>query len=233
MRFNIFLAGIVIFNLYGCTNKYEEEKAIKENSAKHCITRSSYSEYSNDEYEAKCEEHSVKVIGFITGVDSSGSTLEFTLNTSDPTKGDLDENDKFFAETKDLTSLPAIGDKVEVTGVFTDRSLMGVASIETAAFKVVKLTETEQLAKNRFERKQRIENQFSSWNGSHPSLESYVKGSMKNPSSYAHVRTVYTDEGDYILVTTQFSGTNSFGGTVTNSASARIDLEGNIVKIIH
>ena len=55
---------------------------------------------------------------------------------------------------------------------------------------------------------------------------------MNNPDSYKHVETKYKDKGEYLIVTTVFRGTNTFGGVVTNSIKAKIDLNGNILEII-
>jgi hypothetical protein len=56
---------------------------------------------------------------------------------------------------------------------------------------------------------------------------------MNNPDSYKHVKTVYWDMGDYLKVETTFRGTNAFGGIVTNSIGAKVDLDGNISEILN
>lgn len=81
-------------------------------------------------------------------------------------------------------------------------------------------------------RQEIIESQFSGWDGSHPGLTDIIKKSMKDPSSYEHVETVYWDEGDYILVKTTFRGKNSFNALVKNWVKARVDLNGNVTKIV-
>lgn len=82
------------------------------------------------------------------------------------------------------------------------------------------------------ERKKRIESQFSAWDGSHRSLERVVKSSMHNPDSYEHVKTVYWDRKDHLVVQTTFRGTNGFGGVVTNSAKAKVSLDGVVIALL-
>jgi hypothetical protein len=82
------------------------------------------------------------------------------------------------------------------------------------------------------ERKNKIENQFSAWNGSHIGLERIIMASMNDPRSYKHVETRYGLQQDHLLVTTTFRGTNAFGGVVTNSLTAKFDLDGNLLAIL-
>lgn len=83
------------------------------------------------------------------------------------------------------------------------------------------------------ERKGMIEKQFSAWDGSHINLTKYIQESMNDPDSYEHVKTVYRDMNDYLIVTTTFRGTNAFGGVVKNSVTAKIALNGDIIEIIN
>ena len=55
---------------------------------------------------------------------------------------------------------------------------------------------------------------------------------MNDPDSYKHVDTFYNDHGDYLIVKTTFCGKNAFGGVVTNTISAKVDLDGKIIEII-
>lgn len=77
-------------------------------------------------------------------------------------------------------------------------------------------------------RKKKIESQFSAWDGSHPNLEQLIKESMNDPDSYVHVKTVYWDRGDYLIVRTTFRGKNAFGGVVRNSVTAKVSLDGQV-----
>lgn len=78
----------------------------------------------------------------------------------------------------------------------------------------------------------KIEDQFSSWDGSHKNLTKYIKDNMNDPDSYEHIETKYYDMNDHLIVITKFRGTNSFGGKVLNAIKAKVDLEGNILEII-
>lgn len=81
-------------------------------------------------------------------------------------------------------------------------------------------------------RKERIERAFSPWDGSHRNLERFIKESMNDPSSYDHIKTVYWDNGSYLVIKTDFRGKNAFGGIVKNWVRAKADLDGNIIEII-
>jgi len=81
-------------------------------------------------------------------------------------------------------------------------------------------------------RKERIESTFSAWDGSHMGLEKLIKRTMNDPDSYEHVKTVYSDKGNYLIVKTTFRGKNAFGGVVTNWIMAKADLDGNIIEVI-
>jgi tetratricopeptide (TPR) repeat protein len=75
--------------------------------------------------------------------------------------------------------------------------------------KIDQREQKEALAKAR---EQRIQEQFSPWDGSHRRLESFIQRAMNDPDSYEHVETVYWDKGDYLIVETTFRGKNAFGG---------------------
>ena len=81
-------------------------------------------------------------------------------------------------------------------------------------------------------RTKRIEAQFSPYDGAHRSLEKYIKENMNDPDSYQHDETTRVDMKDYLVVTTVFRGKNGFGALVKNSVSAKVDMDGNILKII-
>jgi hypothetical protein len=81
-------------------------------------------------------------------------------------------------------------------------------------------------------RKERIERQFSVWDGSHRGLTKTIKDAMNDPRSYEHVETVSWDQGDYLVVRTTFRGKNAFGGVVKNWIKAKVDLDGNVIAIL-
>lgn len=81
-------------------------------------------------------------------------------------------------------------------------------------------------------RKEKIESQFSAWNGAHRNLERVIKESMNDPDSFKHVETVYRDKGDHLIVSTTFRGKNAFGGIVKNTVVAKVSLDGVVLEII-
>lgn len=81
-------------------------------------------------------------------------------------------------------------------------------------------------------RKKLIGKQFYAWDGSHNKLTEYIKSSMNDPGSFVHVKTVYRDLDKYLLVTMTFRGKNAFGGTVTNTVTAKVNLDGQVLEIL-
>lgn len=81
-------------------------------------------------------------------------------------------------------------------------------------------------------RKEQIQKGFSAWDGTHIELEKIIKKSMNDRASYEHVKTVYYDMDDHLIVKTQFRGKNIFGGMVINEVTAKADLNGNVLEII-
>ena len=79
-----------------------------------------------------------------------------------------------------------------------------------------------------------LEKQFSAWDGSHHKTVKYVKGIMKNPKSFKHVKTTYTAHKDknYRVIIMQYRGTNSFNAVVTNTIFVQVKLNGDVVKVI-
>lgn len=99
-----------------------------------------------------------------------------------------------------------------------------------------KKREKEREKKERIEkikkRKALIELQFGCWDGSHYKLTEYIKKHMNDPDSYKHVKTAYSDCGSYLLVKTTFRGKNAFGGYVKQTVIAKVNLKGDVIKII-
>ncbi len=81
-------------------------------------------------------------------------------------------------------------------------------------------------------RKEKIKESFSAWDGSHYGLTRAIKNSMNDPKSYEHAETIFIDKGDYLKVKTVFRGKNAFGGVVKNWVWAKVDLDGNVIKVI-
>ncbi len=79
-------------------------------------------------------------------------------------------------------------------------------------------------------RQDKIERQFSAWDGSHRELERWVEANLKDPDSYEHIETKYGDQGEYITVQMKFRAKNSFGGYVVNTAIGKYSLNGNAIE---
>lgn len=85
--------------------------------------------------------------------------------------------------------------------------------------------------KTEIPRETQIKNLFNLWDGSQPMVNMAIERKLHNPKSFEHVKTLYLDKGDYILVTVQFRGSNMLGALVLNTAIAKIDLEGNVLDL--
>lgn len=79
---------------------------------------------------------------------------------------------------------------------------------------------------------EKVESLFSFWDGSHYQLKKLVKNNLNNPDSFKHRWTKYRMEDGDLIIRMTYSGTNAFGGVVTNSVLVRGDIEGNIVEIL-
>lgn len=76
-----------------------------------------------------------------------------------------------------------------------------------------------------------IKRLFSGWDGSVHSVEEAVKARLKDPDSYKHVETRYTDSGTgNIKVFTQYRARNSFNALVPGTATAEVSPTGELVS---
>lgn len=91
----------------------------------------------------------------------------------------------------------------------------------------------ERKEKDSLFRIEKIQQQFSAWDGDHKKLREYVKQALLDPDSYKHINTVYWDRDSMIVVKMEYSATNSFGGRIRGAIMANCDLDGNILKIIY
>ncbi|MCA8830570.1 hypothetical protein [Hymenobacter pini] len=97
---------------------------------------------------------------------------------------------------------------------------------------IVQVQEARKVAyEGKKKRKEEIEAQFSAYDGSHRGVERLIKERMNDPDSYEHVATRYVDKGDHLAVLTQFRGKNAFGAKVLNTATAKVDLSGNVLSL--
>ena len=94
--------------------------------------------------------------------------------------------------------------------------------------------ERENIVNPKDRRKKIIEKQFSRWDGSHRTLAERIKSTMNDPDSFEHVETLYWDTGDNtIVVQTTFRGKNIYGGVVTNTVKAKVNVKnGRIVEVL-
>lgn len=81
-------------------------------------------------------------------------------------------------------------------------------------------------------RAEKIQSQFSAWDGAHKELKEAVKLIMNDPGSFEHASSRYVDHQTYLTVTMVYRGKNAFGGVVPGVIVADVDLDGNIIKII-
>ncbi len=79
---------------------------------------------------------------------------------------------------------------------------------------------------------EKIQRQFSAWDGSHYHLERLIKKQLKSPSSYEHVKTIHWKFKDYIIVKTTYRAKNSFNATVLESISAKYSFDGNLIEVL-
>lgn len=89
---------------------------------------------------------------------------------------------------------------------------------------------TQAAATAKAERRQKIEEQFSGYDGSHRKFERLIKQSMNDPDSYDHVETKYSDKGSFIRVFCTFRGKNAFGGLVKNTKVADFTIDGTFLQ---
>ena len=81
-------------------------------------------------------------------------------------------------------------------------------------------------------REAEVEKAFSAWDGSHRALTRWIKKRLKDPSSYEHIKTRYTDYGDYIFVVTDYRARNSFGAFNVERVTAKAASDGTLTEII-
>lgn len=79
-----------------------------------------------------------------------------------------------------------------------------------------------------------IENrlQFKPWNGSHRNLEIMIKKSLNDPNSYNHLETTYRDLDSLLIITSEFTAKNSYGGTIRKGVVVSADTLGNILDVV-
>ncbi len=81
-------------------------------------------------------------------------------------------------------------------------------------------------------RQDKIDKQFSPWDGAHRNLESLLKQGLNDPDSYQHIETTYADADDHLVVKLRYRAKNGFGGMVQGFVLAKVDLDGNVLQIL-
>lgn len=97
-------------------------------------------------------------------------------------------------------------------------------------FSVRLLTEKEIAELKRYNQIQAL---FDDDLGQVPNVMHTIMNIMNDPSSYEHVESSYTDEGDpdFVYVNCTFRGKNGFGALVLNKALAKVDFSGNVLDL--
>lgn len=85
---------------------------------------------------------------------------------------------------------------------------------------------------------EKIEKQFTSWDGSHIQLKKYIKNNLKDPNSFEHIKTTYTptpitdiEGNEYITVNMEYRAKNSFWWYIVETYKAFYSIEGLPIKI--
>lgn len=130
---------------------------------------------------------------------------------------------------EDLKRIPSNDPQYRAAQVELKKVALAEAQAQTARAEQKKRDEKQAIADAR---KKQLDALFSPWDGSLQGLTTYVKGSMNDPASYEHVSTVYFDQKDHLVVITKFRGKNAFNATVTHYVKAKVDLNGQVLKII-
>ena len=81
--------------------------------------------------------------------------------------------------------------------------------------------------------------QFKPWTGSHLKLEESIKKAMNDEDSYKHLETTYRlvlhskTEQPHMVVRTNYSGKNMYGGRVKETVLAKVDIKtGTVLEIL-
>lgn len=82
------------------------------------------------------------------------------------------------------------------------------------------------------QRTKEISKQFNPLYGDHLQLTQLIKSKMKNPDSFENIKTTYLDKGDYLIVETQYRGTNSFAAVVPGAVTAKVAMDGQVLEIL-
>ncbi|MCY4546210.1 MAG: hypothetical protein OXD39_13340 [Gemmatimonadetes bacterium] len=83
---------------------------------------------------------------------------------------------------------------------------------------------------------EKIDAQFSAWDGSHRNLVAAVEKTLNDPGSFEHLETRTMKGSNYprtFLVSMQYTAKNAFGGRVRNTVVCEVDVEtGAIIQVL-
>lgn len=84
------------------------------------------------------------------------------------------------------------------------------------------------------ELRERINKQFSEWDGSHREVEKLVKSNLHDPKSFEHVETTFKVlNADTMFVVMVYRAKNAFGGVVTEQVRANVSTaNGSIIDVL-
>lgn len=77
-----------------------------------------------------------------------------------------------------------------------------------------------------------VDNQFSAWNGENIYLVEMIKNNLNDAKSFEHVKTGYTDKGDYLIIKMTYRAKNGFGALILQNITAKADFNTNKITVI-
>ena len=118
--------------------------------------------------------------------------------------------------------------KEEIEGLRDERDELKV-DVKILQEKIEALLQEKERAVK--DRQKKIEELFhSTLNfGYNYALNNEIKEALHDPSSFEHIKTVYLDKGDHLLVWVTFRAKNQFGAFVVHEVQAAMDLDGVIL----
>jgi hypothetical protein len=143
------------------------------------------------------------------------------------TIGSLKIKSQTLSNLKELENIK-IEDRLEYERNLRDKEFKDAQEFRRGLYQKIQ-EDREKPAK---ERRKLLESGFSPWDGSHKALEKYIKSTLRDPRSYEHVETRFTDNGEHIIVGTTFRAKNGFGGMNTGSIVVKASIDGKILGII-
>lgn len=164
------------------------------------------------------------------------------LNSTDFLKGDTITEYRlrfFFDNQNKVKSVEAIVYNGTQSKIWTENDSTDLSKFllaEKIAQQKLLAEEREKQRVNEAQKKKRNEefkeSCLSSWDGSCPALERYLKKYLKDPKSYEHIETGFWNMGDYAVVLTKYRAKNSFGGYNIGYIKAKVSWDCEVTEII-